>query len=195
MLRSQSADSSAWVAFECHFATNRDKPVFEIAVGPCENSSGSKCREHLTTEVGIVSRRIRVYLSYRFYYLELAKRIASDLQAKGFEVYLDVEELQSGDKWEDGISSGAIDETLEHGALVLLASDTALESHSVLRELDYALSKKGRIILCLAAKLTELAPRPLNSMEWVDFSSSYESGIKELQKALCARSKSPSSAA
>ena len=186
MLRSQQADSSTWVAFERHFAAHRQKPVFEIETGPCTNSYGSECQEHLRKEVAAVSRRLRVYLSYRFYHLELAKRIAVDLRAKGFEAYLQPENLRSGDNWQD---SGPIDAALEHGAVVLLASDATMQSHSVLSEIDYALSKNGRIIPCLAARLTEQIPFPLDAMQWIDFLSSYEHGFKELLNRLCARSK------
>ena len=99
MLHSANTDASSWVGFERHFAESRHKPVFEIDLAACAHLSDSECLHFLTTQVGSISRCIRVFLSYSHVDQDLSERLARALEAKGFEVWLDKDQLQGGDLW------------------------------------------------------------------------------------------------
>jgi hypothetical protein len=184
MLRSAHADRSSWVGFERHFAENRHKPVFEIDLAACAHLSDSECLHFLATQVGKISRCIRVFLSYsRQDSGDLSERLARDLEAKGFEVWLDKDQLHGGDLWVEQTTQ-AIDKTLERGALVLLMSKTSLRSVFVRNEVRHALGRKGRVIPCLVHRDTDAVPPELRTFHWINFSPSYQRGLSELVHAL-----------
>jgi len=183
MLHSANADRSSWVSFERHFAEDRHKPVFEIDLAACAQMSDSESLRFLTTQVGNISRCIRVFLSYSRVDRDLSERLARDLEAKGFEVWLDTAQLQAGDLWEEQITQ-AIDKTLERGALVLLMSEASLRSVSVRNEVRQALARKGRVIPCLVHGTTNAVPPELRTIPWLDFSPSYERGLSTLVHTL-----------
>jgi hypothetical protein len=124
-----------------------------------------------------------VFLSYSRVDRELSERLARDLESKGFEVWLDTDQLQAGDLWEEQITQ-AIDKTLERGALVLLMSEASLRSVSVRNEVRQALARKGRVIPCLVHGTTNAVPPELRTIQWLDFSPSYERGLSTLVDAL-----------
>ncbi len=183
MLHSANADRSNWVSFERQFAENRHKPVFEIDLTACAHLSDSECLDFLTTQVGKISRCIRVFLSYSRVDEDLSERLARDLEAKGFEVWRDKEQLQGGDLWEEQITL-AIDKTLERGALVVLMSEASLRSGFVRNEVGHALARRGRVIPCLVHGTTDAVPPELRTIQWIDFSPSYERGLSTLVDAL-----------
>jgi hypothetical protein len=183
MLHSPNADRSNWVSFERHFAENRHKPVFEIDLAPCAHLSDSECLNFLKMQVGKISRCIRVFLSYSRVDRDLSERLARDLEAKGFEVWFDKDQLQGGDLWAEQITQ-AIDKTLERGALVLLMSESSLRSTIVRHEVGHALSRKGRVIPCIVHGPTDDIPPELRTIRWIDFSQSYERGLSALEQAL-----------
>jgi hypothetical protein len=183
MLHSPNADLSSWVSFEQHFAETRHKPVFEIDLAACAHLSDSECLNFLTTQVGKISRCIRVFLSYSRLDRDLSERLARDLEAKGFEVWLDKDQLQGGDLWAEQITQ-AIDKTLERGALVLLLSEAWLRSPAAQNEVSHALARKGRVIPCLVQGIADAVPPELRTIQWIDFSRSYEQGLSTLVRAL-----------
>lgn len=183
MLRSANADRSSWVSFERHFAENRHKPVFEIDLTASAHLSDSAFQHFLTTQVGNISRCIRVFLSYSHADRDVSARLARDLEAKGFEVWLDTAHIQAGDSWQDEITQ-AIDKTLERGAVVMLMSEASLRSNTVRDEVRHALALKGRVIPCLLNVTTNTVPPELQTIQWVDFSRSYEQGLSTLVQAL-----------
>jgi len=186
MLHSAHADGSSWVSFERHFAENRHKPVFEIDLAACAHLSDSECLHFLTTQVGKISRCIRVFLSYSHAdrdLVDLSERLARDLEAKGFEVWLDKDQLQGSDLWAETITQ-AIDKTLERGALVLLISEASLLSVLVRNDVNHALARKGRVIPCLVHATTDALRRELRTIGCIDFSPSYERGLSTLVHAL-----------
>jgi hypothetical protein len=183
MLRSVNADGSAWVGFEQHFAEVRKKQVFEIDLDKCRALNGKDLLKCLTGQVARISRNIRVFLSYSRSEHAVATRLQSDLKVRGYEVWLDGTQLRAGDDWLKQTAE-AIDRTLEKGALVLLLSEAAISSPWVMREVRYALERKGLVVPCLVGRRPSRVPVDLEVIHWVDFTASYERGIGRLLATL-----------
>lgn len=155
VVSSENAQRSIWVEFEETYARERAKPVFYIQLAECSHLSGDDRANCIGTQVSSISRAIRVFMSYHREDMDVARRIAANLTARGFEVWLDLESMPAGANFQKEIF-GAIDRTLENGAMVVLVSSGSMEGEWVLQELNYALAQEGRVVPCL------VGPQPSN---------------------------------
>lgn len=182
MIKSKNAEQSRWVDLEKSFARERHKPVFTIDLEECSKLQDAALLPCLKRQVAAVSRSIRVFLSYSRRDAEIARRLSTDLQGRGFEVWYDKAQLRPGVPWEDEIKQ-AIDRVLEKGALVCLLSKASLSSAYAMHEVRHALAQNGRVIPCVLER-PDVVPPELQSIQWVDFSASYEQGLASLEQAL-----------
>lgn len=86
----------------------------------------------------------KVFISYSRDDIEIAKDLKHDLETNHFDVWLDVEGIETGDRWKDRL----VNAIRTCSALVVVATPRSERSHWVMRELSYAI-ELGKPILTL----------------------------------------------
>ncbi|MDX6500157.1 MAG: hypothetical protein QOG23_3417 [Blastocatellia bacterium] len=81
---------------------------------------------------------MKVFISYAHNDERLAAKVVSYLEKAGLDAWYDKREIMPGDNWADKIAQGL----KESDAMVVLLTANALDSESVRRDIDYALSQK-----------------------------------------------------
>jgi len=81
---------------------------------------------------------MKVFISYAHKDERLAAKVVSYLEKAGLDAWYDKREIMPGDNWADKIAQGL----KESDAMVVLLTANALDSESVRRDIDYALSQK-----------------------------------------------------
>ena len=81
---------------------------------------------------------MKVFISYAHNDEALAARIVASLEKAGLDAWYDKREIMPGDNWADKIAQGL----RESDAMVVLLTAHALDSESVRRDIDFALSQK-----------------------------------------------------
>jgi hypothetical protein len=81
---------------------------------------------------------MKVFISYAHNDEALAAKIVASLEKAGLDAWYDKREIIPGDNWADKIAQGL----RESDAMVVLLTAQALDSESVRRDIDYALSQK-----------------------------------------------------
>jgi hypothetical protein len=93
-----------------------------------------------------------VFLSYSRRDAEVAARLVSDLEARGFDVWRDTDDIRGGEVWRASIAE-ALDRT---AAVVLLVSPNSAVSKNVSREISLADVSHTPVIPVLVAPTAEL---------------------------------------
>ncbi|MCI0550334.1 MAG: TIR domain-containing protein [Anaerolineae bacterium] len=124
-----------------------------------------------------------VFLSYSRSDARIVDKIAADLQHEGIDVWLDRKDLVAGKSWQSQI----VNAILEAEAVIVFISRSSLESKAVQSEYQIGFVQQGksggnRLIPVLLEKV-EL-PKFLSRIQYVDFTESYDQGIKDLIRAL-----------
>lgn len=81
---------------------------------------------------------MKVFISYAHNDEALAAKIVASLEKAGLDAWYDKREIMPGDNWADKIAQGL----RESDAMVVILTANALDSESVRRDIDYALSQK-----------------------------------------------------
>jgi hypothetical protein len=92
---------------------------------------------------------MKVFISHSSKDEALTTKVVSSLEQAGLDVWYDQREIMPGDNWADKVAQGL----RESDAMVVLFTPSALESDSMRRNIDYALTQKrfkGRLIPVLA---------------------------------------------
>ncbi|GEM_PF-2039754 len=106
-----------------------------------------------------------VFVSYSHEDSDFVKVLKHELEAKGFEIWIDDERLSVGDDWREGI-----DEAIKRSfALIVVMSPDAKASEYVTYEWAYAWGR-GIGIIPILLKETRLHPR-LESLQYLEFTS------------------------
>ena len=113
---------------------------------------------------------IRIFVSYaRRDAAQLASRLHADLQALGYEVWMDRARLSGGDRWRYEIHR-----MIEHSDAVLaLVSDGAFTSDICRVEQSWALDSGKRVIPIRVQKQAQADSR-LTELHWLDFSDALD---------------------
>jgi hypothetical protein len=82
---------------------------------------------------------MKVFISYSNKDEALATKIVTYLEAAGLDAWYDKREIMPGDNWAEKIAKGL----RESDAMVVLLTVNALDSESVRRDIDYALSERS----------------------------------------------------
>jgi hypothetical protein len=120
----------------------------------------------------------RVFISYASADGEPARKVAQHLSEAGFQIWDPEREILPGADWTSTLKKG-LDTAF---AVIVFISPDAIESRSVLREIEYALSARhlrGRLIP-VVLKPTEEAPWILEVLHPVP----YEGPIKTVQQII-----------
>jgi formylglycine-generating enzyme len=136
----------------------------------------------------IVARRRdlrRIFLSYAYEDSLLAHRLANDLRAHKFDIWIAPTSIQPGERWVRAIDRGLG----ESGTCLTLLSPSAIESAWVKSETEFALQAQqrgdGRIVpimarTCQVGDLSNL----LTTIQYVDFRTDYDAALRSLVQAL-----------
>ncbi|PID73408.1 MAG: hypothetical protein CSB33_04020 [Desulfobacterales bacterium] len=131
--------------------------------------------------------REKIFISYAHEDVEMARRIYTDLKAKGFQVWMDKMDLIPGQAWPREIRRNIKNSRC---FLALLSSVSLSKTGFVQRELKTALEVYEEVppdeIFLLPARLDQCCPNNevLKEIHWADFTSSYEEGFAGLVRAL-----------
>ena len=80
---------------------------------------------------------MKVFISHSSEDEALASKVVSYLEQAGLDVWYDGREIMPGDNWADKVAQGL----RESEAMVVLVTPSALESNSLRRDIDYALTQ------------------------------------------------------
>jgi hypothetical protein len=116
----------------------------------------------------------RTFVSYSRADSPFAVKLASDLRANGASVWIDQLDIAAGARWDD-----AIEEGLRRSArVIVLLSPKAVASQNVLDEVSFAMDEGKTLVPVLVERCT--VPMRLRRLQYVDFTSGYETALGRL---------------
>ena len=125
----------------------------------------------------------RIFLSYSHRDQEFAEKLASDLRAGGYRVWLDVWKLEVGDSIPNGIERGIADSQF----VVVVLSEASCSSNWVEKEWKAKYWKEVNenqvMVLPLLLEDCEI-PELLKPKLYADFRTNYANGYSELSRKL-----------
>ena len=140
-------------------------------------------RFHETPRIPVAPARARrdphqVFISHAHQDAAFAQRLAGDLRARGFPVWISPDSIQIGEQWPEAINR-ALEES---GVVVVALTPHALDSFWVKRETNAALSLEGRgHISFIPLDVTDCEPPILwSTYQFAPFRHSYMAGLNHL---------------
>ncbi len=121
---------------------------------------------------------INCFISYARTDEKYANDLTRDLQNLGIETWRDQENIPAGATWAAEVTQAIISST----HIILIATPNSVSSENVKDEVYFALDK-GKIIIPLLFEDCELLFR-VHRMQWIDFQTDYQAGIKALCEQL-----------
>ena len=119
-----------------------------------------------------------VFFSYSRDDEALAIRLDGDLDAAGFDSFLDQKDIPPGFPWAETIQR----KLEESSSVVVVLSPQSVASRAVLDEVEYALDVGKRVVPVLYKKCN--IPLRLKRLQYVDITTDYDAGLKRLIAAL-----------
>jgi hypothetical protein len=121
----------------------------------------------------------QVFISYSRKDIKFARRLASDLESAGFDVWWDISDLQGGDDWVRFIPAAI--EASQY--FVVLLSPDSIQSEWVAKEYSYALRLRKKIVPGMIKQCD--VPFALNTINYVDFiNDDYATAVNKLLVAI-----------
>ena len=119
-----------------------------------------------------------IFISHSSKDNDLVRKLGTDLRSAGFNVWIDFEAIQDGERWLHSIEQGVSD----CGAAVIVMSAGARESEWVEREALMLLDLRKPIFIAMIEK----TPLPLHliTRQFTNFMVDYDKGLKSLTKRL-----------
>jgi hypothetical protein len=105
-----------------------------------------------------------IFISYKHEENEFAEMLMRQLQAAGFEIWVDTERLRAGENWREAIN----DAIKEAFALILVISPEAKQSEYVTYEWAFAQGAGVKVIPLLLKPTEKLHPQ-LEQLQYLDF--------------------------
>jgi hypothetical protein len=107
-----------------------------------------------------------------------ALRLATDLKKRGYDVWIDQEDIRAGKEWDAEIEKGL--ETCD--CLLFLATEKSVASTNVLDEVYYALEQHKKVIPLIF--VNSKIPFRLNRLQHIDFTKDYDTALALLVNEL-----------
>ncbi len=128
----------------------------------------------------------KIFFSYsRIDGSDFALKLALDLKEKGFDVWIDQEDIRAGSEWDIEIEKAL--ETCD--CVLFIETEKSVLSNNVLDEVYYALEQQKKVIpLILVDSKT---PFRLMRLQHIDFSKKYETGLAHLLNELEGNASTP----
>src|SRR5688572_10453035 len=116
--------------------------------------------------------RQKIFFSYsRADGSAFALRLAVDLKKKGFDVWIDQQDIRAGLEWDT-----EIEKALESCDCVLFVeTEKSVVSNNVLDEVYYALEQNKKVIPLIY--VDSRTPFRLNRLQHIDFTKNYDTGL------------------
>lgn len=109
---------------------------------------------------------------------DFALRLASDLKANGFNIWLDQQDIRGGVVWDI-----AVQQALEEAeCMIIILSRSSVNSPNVLDEVSFALKSNKKVYPVLKDDCK--IPFRLDRIQYIDFRNSYNEGIGKLISTL-----------
>ncbi len=105
----------------------------------------------------------RVFISYAHADRRAAQQLAEGLRAESLEVWIDTEAVEPGENWQRQVAD-ALDRS---DAMVVLLTPHSVESESVRRDVDYALTSKQFEQRLIPVVIGTERARWLDDVPWV----------------------------
>lgn len=121
----------------------------------------------------------QIFISHASSEKEFAHKLAADLRAKGWAVWIAPESIRPGEKWVTAVGRG-LDES---GVFLLLLSPQAVGSAWVRLEMEAAIAlEQQRLIRLIPVEVQPVAYLPAlwQAYQWISFEQSYSTGWQEL---------------
>jgi formylglycine-generating enzyme required for sulfatase activity len=120
----------------------------------------------------------QVFLSHATADAAFARRLADDLRAEGWRVWIAPDSIRAGEKWAEAIERGLE----ESGVFVVALTPDAVASHWVKTETNAAieLQHEGQIVFIPLDVLPSNPPRLWRQYQYITFQNSYEAGLNDL---------------
>jgi len=118
------------------------------------------------------------FVSYSRTDSDFAVKLASDLRAKGADVWLDQLDIEAGSRWDTAVE-GALGRSAR---LLVLLTPKSVASQNVLDEVSYALDE-GKAVLPVLVEPCAI-PMRMRRLHYVDFTRGYEAGVARLLTTL-----------
>ena len=119
-----------------------------------------------------------IFFSYSREDTDFVLKLAKDLRAAGENIWLDQLDIEPGKRWDNEIEAALKDAK----KLLLVLSPTSVASENVMDEVSFAL-EEGRSIVPILYKPCDV-PFRLRRLQFVDFSTDYQTGFQKLQEYL-----------
>src|SRR5215213_364068 len=119
------------------------------------------------------------FISYSRNNSDFALRLARDLRAAGFDIWLDQLDIRAGARWDD-----EVEKALEKSTTFLIVlTPESIQSQNVKDEIGYAIDA-GKHILPIILKSSNI-PFRLRRFQYVDFSNKpYDQSLMEIKNLL-----------
>lgn len=119
-----------------------------------------------------------IFISYSRSDSEFTLKLAKDLRSKGADIWLDQLDIEPGMRWDRAISKALG----EAKTLMIVLSQSAMDSDNVMDEVSFAFDESKRIIPIMKEQC-EVDFR-LRRLQFTDFTGDYNKGLKTLAKTL-----------
>lgn len=121
------------------------------------------------------------FLSYSRQDSAIADRVSAALASHGIQLWRDIEQIEPGSQWEQAIERGLTSAE----AIIFLASPNANASAWIRHEITEFLAKgKPVYTLVIDERGQDSIPLALRSIQWIDVSRDFTTGIEKLVGAL-----------
>lgn len=137
-----------------------------------------------------MSRNKIAFLSYAHEDKDFAERIAIELRKAGIDAQIDKWEIKAGDSLIQKIFMEGIPNC---DFFLILLSSASVRSKWVREELDLAMIKKIKGVTRIIPLIKEKCeiPTPLRALLWVDLSTDFDTGIRQVVKSIYDVSEKP----
>ncbi|MCA9919413.1 MAG: TIR domain-containing protein, partial [Anaerolineales bacterium] len=163
-------------------AIQRERPFFQ----PDDYVQGEKAPTATPQPPASITRNPRqIFISHAHQDAEVAQRLAHDLEAHGYDIWIAMESIRPGEKWAEAIDRGLE----ESGIFIVLLSPDAMASDWVKRETYAAIEFEdgGEMqIFPLVLKKCRL-PASWRSFHHISLRNGYEIALMELLAVLSSR--------
>ena len=125
-----------------------------------------------------MSKTAQAFFSYSRDDSTFALQLASDLREKGATVWIDQLDIEPGQRWDS-----SIEEALAGcPRMLVILSPSSVESQNVMDEVSFALEKQKAVIPVLYRDCK--VPFRLRRVQYINFRSDYDGGLRHLLKVL-----------
>lgn len=118
------------------------------------------------------------FFSYSRHDFDFVSRLATDLKKEGLNVWLDQLNISPGTRWDDAIQKAL----KESDCMLVVISNTSVQSANVLDEISYALTNGKRVIPLIIHNCD--VPFRIARLQHIDFIGDYDTAFQRLIKTL-----------